>query len=166
MLQRLRGAPLLSPSLYSWQLNHPCSDTSQKGEAPEVYLNYRARGESSGWSSTGTRLVGRSNISQPWSKWWPRPGSRSQCKQESQVTAAGDLQLLLEHGRQLLKEDQKKGGFHSFCPQFLYSVAIVHLPTTAAGCLHGSRLSSADTFLKMNSVRWKDHFSLLTFSTT
>lgn len=127
-------------------------------KAPRVYLNHRARGESPGYSSTGTWLAGK-NRSQPWSKWQPRPGSKSQCKQEPHVAVSGDLQLLLEQRR------INKRSFPSFFPLSVCSVAIVHVPSRAAGWLYGTRVSSANIVLKMNSVRWKDHFSLLTFST-
>lgn len=92
--------------------------TTWKGEAPGVYQNHRDGGESSGCSSTGTWFVGRNNISEPWSNWPSRPGSKSQCKQELNAAVAGDLQLLLEHGQQLSKEDQAKGfslNFPSVC---------------------------------------------------
>lgn len=158
MLQRLRDAPLLSP-LHSWQPVHPCSGISWKGKAPGVYLKHRARGEPPGGSSTGTWLVGR-NMSQPWSKWQPRPGSKSQCKQEPHLAVAGDLQLLLEQRR------IKKRYFPSFSPLSVCSMAVVHVPSRAAGWLYGTRVSSANIVFKMNSVRWKDHSSLLTFSTT
>lgn len=140
-------------ALYIWRPVHPCSGISWKAEAPRVYLNHRARGEPSGCSSTGTWLVGK-NRSQPWSKWQP-----SQCKQEPHVAVSGDLQLLLEQRR------INKRSFPSFFPLSVCSMAIVHVPSRAAGWLYGTRVSSANIVLKMNSVRWKDHFSLLTFST-
>lgn len=149
MLQRLRSALSFSSvnNLSTLALAPP-----KKGEALGLYLDdsdRRGFPDSVAWgyglwggitSLSQEACVGQNLF------------SVRQCKQELHTAAVGDLYLLLEHEWQLLKKDQENG-FSLILPSVCVLVAVAPLPSRAAHLAVQSQVSSADTVLKMNSVR-------------